>query len=696
MEELPVPAVRRGMVLVRTSYSFISSGTESATVTLSGRSIAQRMSDDFWHHAAKLMESLKTRGIKDTISLVRGSLDRLLEVGYSCSGCVEAAGPDAGVVPGDFVACAGAGFAVHGEYVVVPHHLVVKLSDANHLREVSIAAIAAVALQGFRRSECAIGEEVVVLGLGLVGLLTVQIARAAGCSVIGIDLDPSRIVLGEQLGCIRCFNAADPELEISIGAMTNGRGVDSTIVCAASSTGAVLDRAMKLTRRRGKVVLVGDVRIDVAREEFYRKEIDLRISCSYGPGRYDHRYEREGLDYPYDFVRWTEHRNLALVVSMIEQGKLQVAPLVSREFALKDANVAYDCLVNDKPLGVLLTYSTPAIISRSVISTVSSAPKRHIGVAVIGAGGFTQSLLLPALSAIPAVALRSLVAPTGANLLSVARRFGINWISTDYREVLRSDAIDAVVIATPHGSHVGQVCEALQAGKAVFVEKPAAISDDQLKRLEEVLDAYPNLPFMVDFNRSHAPMIRRVIAAVRVRSTPLMITYRMNVGLLPDEHWVFAQGGRIIGEACHIFELFLSLVAVEPVSLSVHAARGESLSADNVVIALTFADGSVAQLIYTSLGNQSLSKERMECFWEGKSMVMDDFSSLTSYGVYPSCSLKSRTRDKGHVALIESFFSTITVGRPRDAQLLARTMLATRISLLADHLARTGQTFARV
>jgi predicted dehydrogenase/threonine dehydrogenase-like Zn-dependent dehydrogenase len=709
IQNLPVPMLRRGMVLVKTHYSFISSGTEGQTLQLTGKSVASRVSDDFEKQASKVINAIKNHGISGTIQLIRGATERLLEVGYSCSGQVVEACSESGFVKGDFVGCAGAGFAFHGDYVVVPKNLVVKLSGKEHLQSASVVAVASIALQGFRRSGLKFGESVLVIGLGLVGLLTVQFAKNAGCRVIGIDLEDNRLELGKSLGCSHVFNASNPAVEKEIEWLTGRNGVDATIICASSSSGSVINRAMENTRRKGKVVLVGDVKLDFAREKFYEKEIDFLISCSYGPGRYDKKYEQQGCDYPYEFVRWTENRNMQLVVQQIEDGKLNIKDLISKEFAIENAKDAYEFLTTKKPLGITISYNESNEIDelsrivkmRDKITRPFYSSQKEIGIALVGAGGFAKTALLPILKDIAGVRLRAVVEPNGVGCMNVAKQFGIEYIATDFDEVLADETIDLVVIATPHVLHADQAEKAMAKGKAVFVEKPAAVNFEQLNRLLLALKKYSSVPYCVDFNRSSAPLIIRTKNVLAKRKGPVVLNYRMNAGMLPKGHWINskANGGRIIGEACHIFELFLSITNSKPISISVLVSRDFNAGmdiAENSSISLSFADGSSAQLVYTAVGSSMLAKERMEVFWDGKSIVMDDFIELKGFGVSPSCNKSLWSADKGHKELLSRFIASVRGERELESSYLERFLEATKISLYADKLARQGGGFMRL
>ncbi|MCK4500056.1 zinc-binding alcohol dehydrogenase, partial [Candidatus Babeliales bacterium] len=404
VRDVGIPSLDEGMVLIRVHYSFISSGTEIATMNASGKSLVSRASRNLDKALHKVRAAVKEHGVVDTINLIRGSLVKKLPVGYSCTGQVIKTSLGTGFYPGDWVACAGSGFAVHAEFVAVPKNLIVKLSNSKKLKVASIVAIAAVALHGFRRSGAVLGESVCVIGLGLVGQLTVQFARLAGCTVFGVDISAERLEEGKRTGCYKVFDARDSGLNRLLYAETNGHGADCTIITAASCSGGVVEQAISLTRRCGKIVVVGDVKLDFSREEFYRKELDLCMSCSYGPGRYDQRYERSGLLYPYEFVRWTETRNMQFVVDCVENNFLDVSSLIEKTFSIIDAECAYDFLEKKRPLGIVLSHA--ADHNHGQLLKVKIRPCRvasvggRISVALIGAGGFAKTKLLPILKSL--------------------------------------------------------------------------------------------------------------------------------------------------------------------------------------------------------------------------------------------------------------------------------------------------------
>ncbi|MFC1854341.1 bi-domain-containing oxidoreductase [Candidatus Dependentiae bacterium] len=699
VKNVSIPPLSDGMVLVRVHYSFISSGTEAATVRSSSRSIFSKVFGSFKTSATKVFGALRDNGIFYAASMIKGALKKSFCVGYSCSGQVVKASFNSSFSAGDWVTCAGSGFAVHGEFVVVPKNLVVRLNSTKNLRETSVVAMAAVAMQGVRRAGVSLGDNVCVIGLGLVGLLTVQMLKIAGCRVFGIDLEKERLDIGKKLGCTKCFKAVDKKNKENLERETEGKGVDVTIITASSQSGKVVDKAIEFTRRRGKVVVIGDVKLDFSRDLFYQKELDLLISCSYGPGRYDWKYEDAGLDYPYEFVRWTENRNMKFALDLIENGKLDVLPLISKEFSLEKASNAYDYLKKEKPIGIVFSYMDKAFVPKSMKlgkKTNFTHKKDTFNVAIVGAGGFAKTKLLPILNSISDVNVSCVVGRSADGALNFSRQFNIPNFTTNYDDVLLDNSIDTVIVATPHRFHTNQALSAMKAGKTVFCEKPAAVTFDELRELRAFFDENNDFRYCVDFNRSHSPFISKTLDCLEERSGPIVIDYRMNVGQIPKNHWLEdpRNGGRIIGEACHIFELFLVLTKSMPTSVSVAVANKafpNSTFSENFCANFSFQDGSVANLTYTSVGSLKTPKERMEIFFDGKSIAMNDFLSLRSYGFENDCDEKTSFQDKGHTEVLKAFFSRKF--DEENKKNIFRIICATEMSLQVNRLARLGGGF---
>ena len=644
IEEVPVPGIGPGEVLVRVQSSCLSVGTEMSGL----RSSAIPM----WRRALKQPEKVaatirmaSTKGLKRTWSLVEEKRSESRPTGYSASGVIVEVGSDIkDLMAGDRVACAGGGYAVHAEFIRVPRNLCVPLSDAIDWDSASTITLGAIALQGVRRAQPTLGETFVVIGLGILGQLTVQLLRANGCRTIGIDIDSDRLELAGQLGMDVGLNADGTDLD-QVARLTDGLGADGAIITAATPSDTVVSQAFKVCRKKGRVVLVGDVGLNLNRADFYAKEIDFRISTSYGPGRYDHRYEEQGLDYPAAYVRWTENRNMAEYLRLIADKHLTLEPLISARFPIADAADAYASLnvATSKPLMVLLTYPDNNAEPVRTINTgnLLAAKSGIIRVAVIGAGAFARANHLPNLQSLSdRFAIHTVVSRSGHTASAVAKQFGAARASTDYEEVLADADVDAVIIATRHHLHAEMALRALKAGKHVLVEKPLALDATGLDALDEFITApgEQSVPVLLTgFNRRFSDYAASMAQLVKDRSGPFVLDYRMNAGFIPMDHWVHGPegGGRNLGEACHIYDLFTFLADAETTevsAISIAPESGHYARNDNFVATLRFADGSVASLTYTALGNTDYAKETADLHVDGKTAVMHDYKKLDIYG----------------------------------------------------------------
>lgn len=713
LQEIAIPLESEHNIIVKVHYSFISTGTEGATLVASGQSLFGKFTQETNGHIQKVLGALKENGIAGTIALIKDKINQVMPLGYSCAGQVVYVGSKVtNFRIGDFVACAGANYAHHADFVTIPQNLAVKINNPAVLKHASFTTIGSIALQGIRRANLQLGETVCILGLGLIGQITLQLAKLAGCRVIAADLVDEKVELAKQFGADIAFNALKYQLVDQVEFATGHRGADATIITAASKTGLIIEQAMKVTRRKGKVILVGDVKIDFAREQFYAKEIDFLISCSYGPGRYDSSYEIKGNDYPYDYVRWTENRNMEHFVKLLETKKINIQPLISHEFDLNRVIEAYECLQKSDALGIVLSYSssqddhelelsTKSVVDLdSVKSFIRSEKKIKVG--IIGAGGFAKIKLLPIINSIKNCHIHTIIDTTATVSLNVARQYGSHRIHNDYRKILvDGEEVNAVVIATPHSEHFKQTIDCLSSGKAVFCEKPAAITREQLFQLQNFLSKNKNAVYCVDFNRSFSPFMKTIKEELKTRTNPLQAIYRMNAGYLKKDHWIQSpeHGGRIIGEACHIFELFCFLTDSIPVSVavaSVNAKNDDMNSNDNFSANITMSDGSLCTLIYTTHGNQDTGKEYMELFFDGKSIIMNDFYELTGYGIPKLFNCKTSTQNKGHEAIIQAFFNATQSSHKPLPIPFERIIAATEVSIVVDELARQGGGFERI
>lgn len=698
VHQVPAPVISKGAVLVEVAYSLISTGTEMAGMQQSQKSLLQQAVEEP-AKIQKLIDHLRSQGINKTIAKLQGKLSAGSPTGYSCAGVVVTVGEDIqDIKAGDRVACAGAGIANHAELVLVPRNLVVKIPEECDLRNAASVTLGAIAMQGVRRANLVLGENVAVVGLGLLGQLTVQLLKASGCTVIGFDLDARRVEMALENGADRAFVSSDSNVPNEIRHLTGNYGVDAAIITAASSSDAIVQQAMEITRKKGRVVVVGAVGLGLQRSPFYEKEIDFLISCSYGPGRYDPRYETQGLDYPYAYVRWTENRNMRAYLDLIAVGKLKLESIITAEYPVEEADKAYAALQGDgeKPMGVLLSYGTADSIAKQETSvTLKPYLKQDkINLAVVGAGDFAKFVHLPNIRKLSdQFHLRAVVSATGSNAHAVAKQFEADYASTALEDVLVDETVDAVLIATRHDLHAQQALRAARAGKAIFLEKPMALNQAELEDLESGIKE-SGVPIMVGFNRRFSPAARRAKEIIAGRKNPLMALYRVNGGFIPPEHWVQTEsgGGRIIGEACHMLDLFNYLVGtsqVESVDVSSLAPAGDHLGGrDNFVVTVRYMEGSVCTLLYTALGAGDLGKERLEIFCDGKSLVVDDFKRLSIFGSKQK-GWSSPEVDKGHLREMQLFAKMIKEGGQWPIS-LNEMLDVTRLTFTIDEMSRVS------
>lgn len=657
VHDVPVPTAERGMIVVRNLYSVISTGTEGASIDFSKKSLIEKVLTER-EKMEKGIKMLKEKGFQRTYQFVKGLLDFGIEVGYSSCGTVVEIGDGVdGFVVGDLVACAGAQYAHHAEYITAPVNLCAKVPKGVEAKEAASGTLGAIALQGVRQAQCTLGESAAVVGLGLLGQLAVQMLVQSGVRVYGIDVDDGRIALAKELGMREGFRADDPELAKKLQARTDGYGVDATLLYAATSSSEPINAAMAYTRKRGRVVVVGAVGLSLTRSPWYEKEIDVRISTSYGPGRYDARYERDGVDYPLPYVRWTEQRNIQSYLSMLEDGRISFSKLVHKEFDINEAEEAYGC-IPQKPLALVFKYSTAILrtLSRSVSLFPAEKKEGVVSLGVVGLGSFALSMHLPHLASLKDFfSIRALASSQGAKAKQYGLQYEAEYVSTDYRELIADPRIDALFISTRHDSHARIAGDALRAGKHVFVEKPLALDERELQEILSIAETSGKV-LMVGFNRRYSPCVETVKKAVEKRLHPLLITYRVNAGYLNASHWTQTSvgGGRIVGESCHMLDVFSYLIGARPTSVKASSLKPTSyyFGSDNVSATIVYSDGSLATLVYTALGNPSLPKEYMEVYCDGSVMAVDDYKEVRSYGGSPSLSI---SQDKGHKKELEAF-----------------------------------------
>jgi predicted dehydrogenase/threonine dehydrogenase-like Zn-dependent dehydrogenase len=642
VEEVPAPQVGRKNILVRVTHSCISVGTEMAGVKMSALPLYRRALKQP-ENVKRVLEMMRDQGVKRTMDRVMGKLSAGSATGYSASGIVIAIGEEVeGFSIGERVACAGAGIANHAEVIDVPVNLAVKIPTSLNGDVASTVTLGAIAMQGVRRAQPTLGETFVVVGLGILGQITAQILSASGCRVIGVDLDPRRVRLALANGMDVGLDPSAEDYVQSVLRHTDGMGADGSIVTAATTSSQVISEAMQACRKKGRVVLVGDVGLDLNRADFYRKELDFLISSSYGPGRYDPNYEEGGQDYPVAYVRWTENRNMQAYLDLLANGRVKLANLYTPPYPIDKAALAYDALKGegDKPLLVLLEYPQRDGL-RATRVTLRSTVRKHgqVRVALAGASSFAQGMHLPNLLKLESrFALRAVMSRTGANAKAVATQYQADYCTTEYQDILADADVDLVLIATRHDLHASMTLHALGSGKNVFVEKPLALKEEELAQIERFYAEHPHGPLlMVGFNRRFSPAMQSVKRILDGRTTPIIANYRMNAGFIPRDHWVHGPegGGRNIGEACHIYDLFNFLTGSSVIDVTAHSIdpnAGLWGRNDNFVAILKYMDGSVCSLTYTALGDKSYPKERLEVFADGKVLVMDDYKAVSVHG----------------------------------------------------------------
>lgn len=706
VEEVPVPQVQPGCVLVRIAASVVSAGTERASAEFARKNLLDkaRSRPDL---VREVIGKVQRDGLLSAVHAVRSRLDQPQCPGYSSAGTVIALGQGVtDIQPGDRVACAGAGFAVHAEVACIPRLLLARIPAGDSMAggEVSLdhaafATLGAVALHGIHTAEARLGDMVAVIGLGLLGQLMTQLLKAAGCHVFGMDLDSSRAQLASRMGADAVAPSASVFRDLCMQA-SRGAGVDSVLIAAETPSSDPVNLAGAIARDRAIVVAVGTVGMDIDRKSFYEKELDFRVSRSYGPGRYDAAYEQKGRDYPIGYVRWTETRNMEAFVELLAEKKLNLDPLITHRFPIEKAQTAYELITGSSResfLGVVIQYEgggdEPPVFKLErqgeAPRQARGAPSRDVTVGLLGAGVFASSTLIPAMKASAGTSLETVCAASGSRAKHAGTKFGFRNCTTDESQVLGSPAVSTVVIATRHHLHASQVLSSLAVRKSIFCEKPLCLSEEELRSIS---GAYLELPdsqrpaLMVGFNRRFAPMITRLKAFLAPISEPLALHYRINAGYLPPDHWVNDReqgGGRMLGEACHFIDLLMFLAASPIVEVAARAlGAGARYSADNMVVSLRFANGSEGTISYLANGDRSFSKERIEVFGGGSTAVLEDFRRLELIRNGRAQIVRSRLRqDKGHRAEWAAFAESVRLGREapiRFDEIVASTLATLR------------------
>ena len=680
LEDVPCPRVAPGQLLIRTTRSLVSAGTERMLVDFGKANMldkARQQPDK----VRMVMDKVKTDGLVPTLEAVKSKLDQPLPMGYCNVGTVLEVGAGvSGFEVGDRVASNGK----HAEVVCVPSNLCARIPNAVSDEAAAFTVIGAIALQGIRLVQPTLGEAIVVTGLGLIGLVTVQLLRANGCRVLGIDMDPEKLEIARQFGAETVNIAKGEDPVQAANAFSRDRGVDAVLITASTKSSEPVHQAALMSRKRGRIVLVGVTGLELSRADFFEKELTFQVSCSYGPGRYDPRYEEMGQDYPVGFVRWTEQRNFEAILDMLAMGRIETNPLVSHRFPMSKARDAYQVVGGTEPsLGIVLEYPDVAeqadrdVRKRTISITRAEGPSGSEAgqpvIGFIGSGNYATQVLIPAFTKTPAV-LRSIASAAGVSGVHAAKKFRIQETTTDSDEIIDNPEINAVVITTRHNSHAKFVCQALAAGKHVFVEKPLALTREQL---HQIADAYSSAAsrgsapvLMVGFNRRFSPQVGKIKDLLDGVREPKSFVMTVNAGAIPADHWTQDKavgGGRIIGEGCHFIDLLRFLADAPVVStqaMMMGQAPGVTVRDDKVTISLSFEDGSFGTVHYLANGHKSFPKERLEVFCAGRILQLDNFRSLHGYGWPGFRKMNLWRQDKGNAACVAAFIDAIQYGKP--------------------------------
>lgn len=671
IEGIPVPSIKDQEILVQTAFSLISAGTELSGKKRSKDSLIKKVLSNP-ENFRKGLNILKERGLKKTLEIAESQKELRSSIGYSLSGVVVEIGNKVkGFKIGDRVACAGAGKANHAEFVAIPKNLAVKISKNLDFPSASSVTLGAIAMQGLRRADVKLGENIAVIGLGLLGQILIQLLKANGTRVIGFDIDDKKVKLAKEIGIDQAYNPSINNILEKVFRFSQENGVDTAIITAsAPNNNEIIQQAMEMTRKKGKVVVIGDVGLGPKRAPFYEKEIDYLISTSYGPGRYDQNYEEKGIDYPFAYVRWTEKRNMEEYLKLLSEKKIDFQKLISKVFPIEEASEAYKFLEENHPIkpAVLLDYHFKEEKPKETKIQINSIPldKDTINVGVIGTGGFAKTMHLPILKKLSNLySIIALCDLDGVKVKQNANRYGAKYCTTDYQDILKDKDIDLVIITLPHNLHARISMEAAKAGKAVFCEKPMALNNEELKKLVDVLKD-TKTPYLVGFNRRFSPFAKKIKEIIHPRENLIIIDYQMNAGYLPKDHWTQTEagGGRNIGEACHIYDLFTYLTDSEIKKinvLSINPKNKKYLKNDNFVASLKFENGSICNLIYTAIGSNEYPKEQMKIYFDGKIIYFNDYKEMKIFGA-KILGLKVKNQDKGHFNEIQEFAQTIKNG----------------------------------
>ena len=708
LETVPAPTLQKGRVRVRTAASLISAGTEKMLIDLAQKTLLGKATarPDL---VKKVLNRLRAEGLWTTWQKVQTKMEKPMPLGYSASGIVEQVGEEVrGLQVGDRVATAGAGYANHAEVNVVPKNLVAEIPDGVSFEEAAYTTVGSIALQGVRLAEPQLGDQVAVIGLGLIGLLTVQLLKANGCRVIGTDLDPEKVERAKEIGLDRGVVSSEEDPEAAVEAFTGSYGADHTLITAATDSNAPIEQAGAFTRRKGDVVVVGKVGMDIPRDAYYRKELEVKVSMSYGPGRYDPSYEEGGVDYPYDYVRWTEQRNMEAVLALMAEDKLDVEVLTTHQYSFDEALDAYDLIQNDTEshIGILLDYDVeqPQDEVVHVQSGDTHVPTDRLGVGFVGAGNYASVHLIPHVRDHARTSLVGLATATGMNAQQKADKFGFEYCTTDLQPLLDDDRIDTLFIATRHSTHAEFATRALEAEKHVFVEKPMVVTEDQLDPLCSAYEAAQEKTptgLMVGLNRRFAPMVQELRETVPP-GRPKQMMYRVNSGPIDPDSWLHREeegGGMLVGEMVHFIDLMQHVCGERPARVyaqSLALDRHDRVNSDNLTICIAFEGGSAGTLCYNTVGDDAASKERLEVYGDGTVARLEDFRRLEITQNNSTSTSRAWSQDKGQPnqvdATVEGFR---TQGRAPIAfdELVAGmwTVFASRESLRTQTAVDLGQ-----
>ncbi len=691
IREIPVTAPPKGMALIRNACSLVSAGTERSIADFAEKNLVEKAASrpDL---VKQVVEKARREGIVSSIDAALNRLDRPMYPGYSAAGTIVEVGEAmTGFSVGDRVACGGGNYAVHAEYCTVPKNLIVKIPDNVCFEEASFATLGAVAMHGFHLSAPQLNESVLVIGLGLLGLMTVQIAKAAGCRVIGMDLRSDRLEVAKTFGI---ETASRQELLSKIPAFTRGYGVDHVLICAGSRDNDTIELAANACRNRGSIVAIGAVGLDLPRRPFYDKEIRFVVSRSYGPGRYDHSYEEEGVDYPIGYVRWTENRNMESFLDLISSGKISLAPLITHSFPIEQADQAYKLIKGESDqqyMGIVITYPQvePGEPIHQAIRLRPQSSPQSIVLGMIGAGNYASATFLPLLKTRSQdVTLKSIASNRGASACEAAEKYGFEFAEVNSDAILEDPAINTVAILTRHDLHSDLAARALENGKHVYCEKPIALSLEQLQKVYTIYRDHLDQVLMVGFNRRFAPLTIQMMELLAGAEEPAAINYTVNAGFIPASHWVQDPdqgGGRILGEACHMIDLVSFIAKSRAIQVSTVGLPNMGVySDDNVNIQLKFENGSIASINYLANGEKAYPKEILKVFCAGRTLVLNDFRTLEHWFNGNKTSHRSAIKaDKGHQLCWNSFLNAIRKGEslPIPAEEIFQSSLATIAAL---------------